>query len=195
MRLDGSNRRLVLLGGGIGAGKSSVARVFADSGYVLIEADRVGAETLRPGTEATRAVGLEWPEAVVNGVVDRQALARIVFRNTEALRHLEEITHPGIRAEIVRRVAAADSDVVVEVPVQHLALDGSWTRVAVVAAQATRIARAVHRGGDPDDVKRRVAAQVPDRAWEEWADIVIDNSNTWFETERAVEAIVQGLAK
>jgi dephospho-CoA kinase len=195
MRLDGPNRSLVLLGGGIGAGKSSAAKVFADAGYVLIEADRVGAAVLAPGTEPTRSVGLEWPEVVVNGVVDRKALAGIVFRDAEALRRLEAITHPAIGAEIAQRVASTESDVVVEVPVQHLALDGDWTRVAVVAAQATRIARAVDRGGDPDDVKRRVAAQAPDSAWEEWADIVIDNSHTWFETERAIEAIVDGLAE
>jgi dephospho-CoA kinase len=193
MRLDGPIRRLVLLGGGIGAGKSSVARVFTDSGYVLIEADRVGADILVPGTEATRSVGLEWPEAVVHGVVDRQALAGIVFRDAEALGRLEAITHPAISAEIVRRVAATESDVIVEVPVQHLTLDGDWTRVAVVAAQATRIARAIERGGDPDDVKRRVAAQDPDNVWEEWADIVIDNSYTWFETDRAIGAIIEGL--
>ena len=195
MRLDGPNRSLVLLGGGIGAGKSSVARVFADAGYVLIEADRVGADVLAPGTEASHSVGLEWPDVVVDGVVDRKALAGVVFRDADSLSRLEAITHPAIGAEITKRVAATETDVVVEVPVQHLTLDGDWTRVAVVAAQTTRIARAVDRGGDPDDVKRRVAAQAPDSAWEEWADIVIDNSHTWFETERAIEAIVDGLAE
>lgn len=186
---------MVLLGGGIGAGKSSVAGVFAEAGYVLIEADRVGADVLAPGTEATRCVGLEWPDVVVDGVVDRKALAGVVFRDADALSRLEAFTHPAIGAEITKRVAATESDVVVEVPVQHLTLEGDWTRVAVVAAQATRIARAVDRGGDPDDVKRRVAAQAPDSAWEEWADIVIDNSHTWFETERAIEAIVDGMAE
>jgi dephospho-CoA kinase len=183
----------VLLGGGIGAGKSSIAAVFARAGYVVIEADSVGVEVLAPGTEAMRSVEREWPDVVVEGVVDRGALAQIVFRSSDALALLESITHPAITDEIQRRVGAAGSRIVVETPVPHLALSGDWVRVAVVAGEDIRIARAVARGGNPDDVARRVSSQVSKGEWAEWADIVLDNGRTWLETERAVQALIARL--
>jgi len=193
MGSDGPRTHHILLGGGIGAGKSSVARLFAESGYLEIAADRVGVDVLRPGTEATVAVAREWPIVVSGGVVDRSALALIVFSDGDALRLLESITHPAIVAEIDRRVAGTDRDVVVETPVRHLELTGNWIRVAVVADEDTRIARAVARGGDPDDVRRRVASQVRDEDWEDWADVVVSNSGPWSETQQMVLAMIKGL--
>ncbi len=195
MGSDGSRARHVLLGGGIGAGKSSIARLFAESGYLEIEADRVGADVLRPGTEATSAVAREWPIVVSEGVVDRDALALIVFADRDALRLLESITHPAIVAEIGRRVAGTDQAVVVETPVRHLDLAGEWTRVAVVADEDTRIARAVARGADPDDVRRRIAVQGRDEDWMDWADVVVDNSGAWSETENMVLAVIKGFSE
>ena len=194
MGSEGSRVSRVVLGGGIGAGKSSVARLFAESGYLHVEADRVGADVLRPGTEATSAVEREWPSVVCNGVVDRGGLASIVFADEQALRLLESITHPAITAEIERRVAGIDRDVVVETPVAHLDLTGEWIRIAVVADEDTRIARAVARGGDPNDVRRRVTSQVRDEEWRDWADIVLENSRSWSETEKAVSVIIKGLS-
>ena len=175
----------------IAAGKSSVGELFAEAGYLVIAADRVGAEVLAPGRDETDAVARAWPDVVVDGVVDRRALARIVFADGDALRLLESITHPAIVAEIERCVAAAEMDVLVETPVKHLDLFGNWIRVVVVADEETRIARAVARGGDPMDVRRRVASQIPDQEWEEWADVVIDNSGAWSETERVVRAAIE----
>jgi len=193
MASDGPNAAHVLLGGGIGAGKSAIADLFVEAGFLLIEADRVGAEVLRPDTEATLAVARFWPAAVKEGVVDREFLAGVVFSDGADLRRLEAITHPAITAEIDRRVAEARGDVLVEVPLQHLAPSGDWIKVAVVADEETRIARAVGRGGDPADVRRRVSSQVPDHEWVAWADIVIDNNDAWSRTENAVHAVIRGV--
>jgi dephospho-CoA kinase len=192
MTSDGYIAPNVLLGGGIGAGKSSIAKLFAGSGYLLIEADRVGADILAPHTDATAAVDQEWPEVVRDGVVDRSALARIVFADARALEVLESITHPAIAAEIDLRVVSTDLSIVVETPVKALELAGDWIRVAVVADEDTRIARAIARGGDPADVRRRVASQISDEEWTSWADVVIDNNRAWRETEQAAHAIIRG---
>lgn len=189
----GPQERRVLLGGGIGAGKSSIAVLFVDAGFSLIESDRVGADVLAPGTPATTSVADAWPNVVSGDIVDREALARIVFSFPGALERLEAITHPAIRAEIERRVAEVGGDFVVEVPLTTLDLQGGWVRVAVVASEETRIARAVARGGERDDVRRRVAAQVSEDAWVEWADVVVNNSGSWAATERAVAAVIEGL--
>jgi dephospho-CoA kinase len=192
MTSDGYIAPNVLLGGGIGAGKSSIARLFADSGYMLIDADRIGADILAPHTDATVAVEHEWPEVVHDGVIDRSALARIVFVDAHALELLESITHPAIAAEIDRRVASTDLSIIVETPVRTLGIVGDWLRVAVVAEEDTRIARAIARGGDPEDVRRRVASQISDKEWTSWADVVIDNNRAWGETEQAAHAMIRG---
>jgi dephospho-CoA kinase len=180
----------VLLGGGIGAGKSVIADLFVQAGFLLIEADGIGAEVLRPHTEATRAVARLWPDSVEEGVVDREVLAGIVFSDSADLARLEAITHPAIAAEIERRVADATGDVIVEVPLTHLVPSRDWTKVAVVADEEIRIARAVERGGDPVDVRRRVSSQVSDDEWLAWADFVVDNSHAWSTTEGTVQALI-----
>ncbi len=193
MASDGPNAAHVLLGGGIGAGKSAVADLFVQAGFLVIEADGIGADVLGPHTEATGAVADLWPEAVREGVVDREVLARIVFSDGADLGRLEAITHPAITAEIERRVADTRGDVLVEVPLQHLAPAGDWIKVAVIADEETRIARAVGRGGDPADVRRRISSQVPDHEWVVWADIVIDNNDAWSRTENTVHAVIRGV--
>lgn len=193
MSSDGPRRPRVLLGGGIGAGKSSIASLFGDAGFLLVEADRVGADVLSPGTSETRAVAAAWPEAVHGGVVDRSALAQIVFASDTALARLEAITHPAIRRRIESLAASSPGKVLVEVPLTTLNLDGEWVRIAVLADEDLRIARAVARGGDPDDVRRRVQSQVDESAWIEWADTVIMNNAAWSETEKVAGAVIDEL--
>lgn len=190
MGLDGPDEAHVLLGGGIGAGKSTVAEEFGRLGFTVFDADEIGAEVLAPGTDATEAVAERWPTAVSNRVVDRKALAKIVFSDEGELQQLESITHPLIRAEITRLVSRTEGSVLVETPLQHLTIPGEWFRVAVVADEKIRIARAIARGGDVTDVRNRVLSQISDDNWIEWADIVIDNSGAWSETIQSIEAVV-----
>jgi dephospho-CoA kinase len=125
--------------------------------------------------------------------VDRRALAQIVFASNSELRHLEAITHPAIAAEILRRVDESSRPVIVEVPLQHLVLPGDWCKAAVIADEGIRIVRAVERGGDPADIRRRVSSQVSDDEWTEWADIVIDNSGSWEGTRNHVDNVIDEL--
>lgn len=169
----------VLVIGGIGSGKSTVAGVFGDLGAVVIEADAVGHEILEPSGGAYDDVAAHWPQVVTAGHIDRSALAAIVFSDVAHLRVLESITHPRIRDVILARVAAVAPDpVVVELPLATGMFDETWVRVVVEADEAIRIDRVVGRGSDEEDVRARIAAQ-PDR--EEWlatADYVIANNGT-----------------
>ncbi len=192
---DGPNAARVLPGGGIGAGRSATADLFVKAGFLWIGADGIGTEVLRPDTEATWAVARFWPEAVKDGVVDREALAGIVFSDSADLARLEAITHPAIAAEIERRVADTPGDVIVEVPLTHLVPSRDWTKVAVVADEEIRIARAVERGGDPADVRRRVSSQVSDDEWIVWADFVIDNNHAWSTTAGTVQTVIHEVRK
>jgi dephospho-CoA kinase len=186
--------RPVLLGGGIGAGKSTVAGVFDDHGFEVIVADDVGRAVLAPGTDAVDLVAMRWPDVVIDGVVDRAALAAIVFADRAELDALEAITHPAITATIVARVTDHPrTRTVVEVPVIGLLERLDAHRIAVVAPDEIRIARAVARGSRRDDVVARMASQPTQDAWREWADVVIDNDGPWLATQRLVEALIDDI--
>ena len=180
----------VVIGGGIGAGKSSVLDVFERAGLFVVEADSVGHVVLGANHDAGRAVMDRWPSVIVDGEVSRPALARIVFADAVALEELEAITHPAIRAEIHRMASEAQSPVAVEVPIIGMFAEAEWHRIAVVAPEHIRVARAVMRGGDRADVKARIASQPSRDDWIAWADTVIDNGGSWETTRHALESFV-----
>ena len=159
-----------------------------------IEADRIGHEVLEPGGAAFAAVAERWPVVVVDGAIDRQRLASIVFTDLEQLEELEAITHPAIGAEIARRAnAAAGSPVVVELPVPAIVAPG-WTWIVVVAESSVRVQRAVARGMDEDDARRRIASQLTESEWRRRATHVIVNNGTLEELGAEVDALWERLA-
>lgn len=191
--------RRVVVGGGIGAGKSAVCDVFAGRGYLVVSADEVGHGLLADDEATIAAIADLWPGAVIGGSVDRAALASVVFSDARSLERLEQIMHPRIMGTIHELVDARPSDdIVIEVPILPLIVDtpflmsGNFIRVAVVADDRTRLARAVARGGEASDVARRMNLQASDSAWRSWADVVVDNSDSWTATEAAVIALIEG---
>ena len=184
-----------VLGGGIGAGKSAVLAELARHGFAVVEADAVAREVLTSGHPAGRAAMARWPETVIDGEIDRPALANIVFTDAAALGDLEALTHPAIRQGIDERVARAVASaqirgVVVEIPLLRVMASTPWRKIAVLAPESVRLERAVARGNDRADVVKRIANQEPDEAWAEWADVVIDNGGTWEDTLRQISNLI-----
>ncbi len=142
---------------------------------------------LEAGGPAVVAVASRWPSVAADGRIDRSRLADIVFSEPGELAELEAITHPFIVEEIDRLAAEAPGPVILEVPVM-LALDESWKRVYVDADENVRIRRAIDRGGEPDDVRRRATIQADRDAWLEWADTVIPNNGAEAELRERVDA-------
>jgi dephospho-CoA kinase len=182
----------IIVGGGIGAGKGVVARLFAELGFTVITADLVGHAVLEPGGAAFDDVARHWPSVLVDGRIDRSLLAGVVFADIEELEALEEMTHPAIISAIGEQISGAPGLVIVEVPVP-LPLGDGWHRVFVDADEELRVERAVARGGEAADIRRRVAAQVDRATWLEWADQVIINEGTLEEVEAEVEALWKSL--
>ena len=186
----------ILLGGGIGAGKTAVGEALSDRGFSVIDADRIGHDVLENDADVIAAVTERWPAVMVDDAVDRSRLAAIVFAEPSE-QALERIVHPRIMSEVARRLATSTSPVVVEIPLLPLAqragdlVEGRLLRVAIVADAETRLARAVARGGDRDNVIERMAAQATDGEWASWADVIIDNGGSWAVTEASVDAIVE----
>ena len=168
----------LFLGGGIGSGKTAAGTHFTSFGAAVIAGDDAGREMLAPGTPETAQVATRWPAVVdARGVVDRQALGRLVFADAGQLRELEAITGPGIRRRILDFADAHPVDVVlVEVPVLRDLVGGGWGWVVVDAPDEVRLERAVARGGMSPEEVRRVMSRQPTRGeWLAAATWVIDN--------------------
>lgn len=165
-----------LLGGGIGSGKSTAAALFASRGAAILSADRAAHAVLEPGEAAAAAVAQRWPEVVAEGVIDRAALAQIVFSDPAARRELEAITHPAIGRLLKAQAASVEAEVLlVEMPLPIDLLGPGWRWVVVDAPDEVRLARLVGRGMTPGDARRRMAAQASRDEWLERADLVVDN--------------------
>ncbi|MET0679827.1 MAG: dephospho-CoA kinase [Burkholderiales bacterium] len=105
----------VCLTGGIGSGKSSVARLFAARGVEVIDADALAHELTAPGGAAMAAIRAAFGAGVIDerGALDRERVRRQVFGDPAARQRLEAILHPMIRAESEHRRAAATSAYVI----------------------------------------------------------------------------------
>ncbi len=189
MRAEGNRKQSLrlIVGGGIGSGKSTVLQMLAKLGAVVIEADRIGHRMLEPGGAAFADVADRWPGVVERGRINRRLLANIVFSDPEQLVELEAMTHPHIAASIAAQAAAAGArDVVVELPIGSDLLGAAWTRIAITVPEEVRLWRAVARGGDRADVVRRSESQPSDAEWAEWADHTLTNTGDLADLEDAV---------
>lgn len=175
--------RRVGLTGGIGAGKSSVARLLVGHGAALIDADAVARAVLAPDTEGLRAVVRAFGGEVLaaDGSLDRDVLAARVFADASARRTLEGITHPRIGAETARLLAALPPDALVvhDVPLLvELHLMAEYDLVVVVQAPLpVRLQRLAERGLPAEQARERIAAQASDDDRRLVADVLIDNSD------------------
>ncbi len=183
------------LTGGIGSGKSTVAAMFAKLGAVVIDADAISRELVEPGQPALHELVDEFGEGIIapDGSLRRSELARIAFQEPTATQRLNAIMHPLIRAETERRLAAAgDSDVVLyDMPLLFETGQEQLVDVVVVVdvPEELQVSRAVGRGLDEEDVRRRMQVQVSRSMRVTEADFVIDNSGSRRDTERQVRGI------
>src|SRR5688500_5945930 len=141
------------LTGGIGSGKSTIARLLAENGAVVIDADKLAREVLEPGSDGLEEVVAAFGEDVLNadGTLDRAALAAKAFATEEARQTLNGITHPRIGALTGQRMAEASEDAIVVHDIPLLVerdLAAAYHLVIVVHADAeTRLRRLVSSRG------------------------------------------------
>jgi dephospho-CoA kinase len=192
---------LVGLTGGIGTGKSTVARMLERRGAVVFDADVLARQAVGPGTPGFDQVVERFGPNVLapGGGLDREALASIVFSDPAARRDLEGIVHPEVRrmfAEGCEEYRDSDRVVVFSAPLlvetgMHTAFDRLIVVSAPVATQIERLMR--DRGMAERDVQARIAAQLPLEAKAEVADIHVDNEGTLEDLERRVERVWRDL--
>ena len=187
----------IALTGGIGSGKSTVSRLLAEKGAIIVDADAIAREIVEPGEPALEEIRVAFgPEVIdADGLLRRSKLAEIVFDDPGALARLNAITHPRIAARSAELLEAAPADAVVVYDMPLLVEQGpqalsGWDAIVVVdAPDELRLTRLIARGVDRDDAQRRMAAQVSRDVRLAAADHVIDNSGDLMSLERSVNAL------
>lgn len=195
--------RIIGLTGGIGSGKSTVSAMLKELGATVVDADEGARAVVEPGQPAVEEIRERFGEDVfaADGGLDRDRLADVVFADERARRDLNAITHPRVRAWMAQRMqeaaAAGAAAVVLDIPLLfESGLTAGLDDIVVVWSPVeTQVARAVGRGFREDDVRARVAAQMPLDEKRERATVVIDNTGSQAETRTQVEAFWRGLSR
>lgn len=190
------------LTGGIGSGKSEVARLLASYGAVVVDADALAREAVAPGTPGLEAVVAEFgPEVLApDGSLDRARLGRVVFADDDRRQALEAIVHPYVGRRSAELMAAAPPDAVVvyDVPLlveKHLQ-DGYDVVVVVDASDEVRFRRLVEvRGMAADDARSRMATQAPRDQRLAVADHVVTNDGDLEDLARRVHTLWAALSQ
>ena len=188
---------MIVLGltGSIGMGKSTTAALFREAGVPVQDADQVVAELYDVGGAAVGPVGETFADAVKDGAVDRVALSAWALNDPEALRRLEAIVHPLVRAERERFLEAArNADVVVfDVPLLlETGVDRDVDAVVVVSApEAVQRERVLERPGMTETKFAQILArQMPDAEKRGRADFIIDTSRGVEAAREQVRAVL-----
>lgn len=193
---------LVGLTGGIGSGKSTVARMLEERGAVVFDADLLAREAVEPGTPGHAAVIERFGADVLapGGELDREALASIVFADPAARRDLEQIVHPEVRRLFAEGSEAYhDTDRIVVFSAPLLVESGMHTAfeilVVVSATVATQIQRLMRqRGMSEPSIRARIDAQAPLEDKAAVADFLVDNEGTLAELQSQVERLWHDLS-
>ena len=188
--------RVIGLTGGIASGKSLVSQQLAELGAVIIDADKVGHETYRQGSEAYRAVVEAFGRDVVgaDGEIDRRALGGKVFGDPEARRRLEEIVWPAIRQVVQQRLAGLrDQGTSVVVLEAAVLIEASWTDLVdevwlVEASPETVRGRLADRNGlTAEQAQARIRAQLTNEKRRPYAQVIIENDGSLDDLRRVVD--------
>lgn len=182
-----------ILCGGLATGKTQVRRLLEEAGVPTIDADSVGHKVLEPGGPAFDAVAARWPSVVVEGRIDRRALAGVVFEDSTQLAELESITHPIIFDRIRPQVEGIAGAAVVEMPILSDRMGAGWGRIVVDSRDEARLHRAVERGMTVTDARARIASQPSRKRWLAAADVVIPNHGSREALVETVTVIVDTL--
>ncbi|TKB92878.1 MAG: dephospho-CoA kinase [Nitrospira sp.] len=194
---------LVGLTGGVATGKSTVAKMFKQCGAIVIDADELAHEVVKPGKPAWREIVNTFGKTVLNAdrTLNRRELGAVVFRNQTKRRRLERIIHPRVAREqtrLTKQAARKDPHAVViyDVPLLFEAgIDNRVDRTIVVTAnRETQIARLKTRNGlSRAEAIRRIRSQMPLSKKIRLADIVIDGTRPRQGTMKAIRATYHDL--
>jgi dephospho-CoA kinase len=155
--------------GGIGMGKSTVAAILAGRGVAVVDTDDLARQAVRRGEPALAEIRMTFGAAVfeASGELNREALADVVFRNEVARKKLEAILHPRIQqlwqAQLATWRQEGRSQAAVIIPLLfETGAESEFDTVICIACSAVVQQQRLHaRGWTPDQIRHRIAAQMP----------------------------------
>ena len=167
--------------GGTGCGKTTLLKVIAEQGGLILDCDAIYHELLARDAALLSAIEARFPGTVEDGILQRKKLGAIVFSDEKALQDLNAITHGAIKLEVQRRLAeppklaAIDAIALFEGGLAQLCR----VTVAVTAPEEVRVRRLMLRDGIPEEYARsRIAAQHGEDWFRQRCDHVLENSGT-----------------
>lgn len=188
---------LIALTGGIGSGKSTVAKRLVELGATEIDADVLAREVVAPGTEGLQAVlDAFGSDLAVNGELNRAELAKRAFATSESRKKLESILHPRIQELAKEKIARLNGLIVYTIPLLVEVGDrlGFEKVVTVSCPEQVRIDRLVgKRGMSVEDARARIASQASDEQREAIADYLINSDCSMEELTEQVDELYREL--
>lgn len=188
------------LSGGIGSGKSTVAKILSDLGAKVIDADAIAKEVLLKGTPGYASAVAAFGTGILDDErnIDRKSLAKLVFENPIELAKLEAIVHPAVIARVAEiRNSLPESVVVVyDTPLMfEKQLQDQFDKVLmVVSDKELRRSRLVGRGLELGDIEARMANQATDEQRISIADFVIENNGSLEQLQEQVAKVWQQIS-
>lgn len=183
------------LSGGIGSGKSTVARRFAEHGAVVIDADVIAREVVSPGSDGLAELVERFGPDILDadGALDRPAMAGRVFGDDDARARLNAVVHPRIAARTAELMAEAPADAVVvhDIPLLVEAGYGPHYDLVVIvdAPVEQRVRRLIERGLEESDARARIRAQATEEQRRAAADVWLDNTGSTDDLVAQVDAL------
>jgi dephospho-CoA kinase len=194
--------KVIGLTGGIGSGKSTVSRILAELGAVVMDADKVGHQAYQPGTETWKDVVAAFGKEVVaaDGSIDRRKLGAIVFGDPEALKRLNQIVHPRMYDMMAEQIEEyRQQGVNVVVLDAAILIEANWTPLVdevwvTVASEPTVVRRVRERTGLPEEqIRSRIRSQLSNEERKKQASVVISNDGGLHELRAKVVELWEGL--
>ena len=188
------------ISGGIGSGKSTAAKMFADLGAVHIDADAIAKEVLEPGQLGYESTLDQFGDSILDssGHIDRKELAKLVFNDPAKLAQLEAIVHPAVIARVTQiRESLPESTIVLyDTPlILEKGLQAQFDKVIMVLAPVeSRESRLLERGLSKPDITARMRNQVSDQERKEAADFILVNDGSLAQLRSQVEQAWQAIS-
>lgn len=188
------------LTGGIGSGKSEVARILESLGAYVVDTDKLAREAVAPGSDGLREIARMWPSVVRDDCLDRAALAQIVFGDPTARERLNAIVHPHVRrlADEADRYAHPGQLIVHVVPLLFETgyADRVDASILVAAPESERVRRVMQRDRlSEEQVHARIASQIDPEQARRRATHVIENDGDMTHLRERTRAVYEALTR